>query len=660
MTATEGKYNTLSLAPYRRLFPPARVVDITVKKSADVSDTVAFIPEIISQTRWQVKDFVETELRGMSTEDALIKLWYWVKCHIPYAPDQRGKEQVKTPRRTVHDAWQGKGSDCDDMTTFVSCCASWLGGIKEIIHTISKYGGSGWQHIYPTVILRNGKRIIMDCVTDAYNYEKPPTQREEHIMDLELLDGIDDWNELGKLNLKSVVQNVTSAVKTAASNAGNAIQTAVKKTGEAIKDKADDILHAVNKVNPATVLLRNGVLAAMKVNMMNVAGRLRWAYLSDANVAKSGIDKGKHDKLKSIMAKLEDIFHGAGGEPKNLKAAILEGKGNKDHSVAGLDTLSIYSPLSEVLGPEIYHEEYASVQGLGELGEVATATSMAAATGAIATIAALIKQIGNLFPKGTPGAADFDAGDSETPDAPGTPSTASILTTISSAVNTVKQVLPVVPGKPVVPPPTHGPVYVTKELPALVAPAKTGVSLTQQRNGAVPAAPAVTTQFSPQTLPVQDENTQVFVKPTVAPPQNFVPMPDDAVKPATNTDDKKPAAKPSWVLPLAIGGGILVLAGAGYMIYRASQKKKLKGHSSDAVDGTGDEMGYVLVEETSPSETPKKPETETSPLEGFVLVEETNPTQAPLKAESSPPEGFVLVEETSNEEPEQLTAVPLM
>ena len=43
------------------------------------------------------------------------------------------------------------------------------------------------------------------------------------------------------------------------------------------------MLNAVNKVNPATVLLRNGILASMKLNMRNVAARLRWSYLSHHN-----------------------------------------------------------------------------------------------------------------------------------------------------------------------------------------------------------------------------------------------------------------------------------------------------------------------------------------------------------------------------------------
>jgi hypothetical protein len=55
------------------------------------------------------------------------------------------------------------------------------------------------------------------------------------------------------------------------------------------------------------------------------------------------------------------------------------------------------TPLSELLGDEIYTSE---MQGLEGLGEPVTAASIAAATGAVATIAGLIKKIGDLFPKG--------------------------------------------------------------------------------------------------------------------------------------------------------------------------------------------------------------------------------------------------------------------
>lgn len=177
------------------------------------------------------------------------------------------------------------------------------------------------------------------------------------------------------------------------------------------------VLNTVNKVNPATVLLRNGVLAAMKLNVKNVAKRLRWSYLTSQQAAQKGIDSAKFQRLVATREKLEKIFYGAGGNPQNLKKAMLGGKGNTDKAVAGLDGFSVagieymsaYTALPQLLGPEIYYSENVEgFEGLGQLGEPITLASVGAAMGVLAGIVAALKQIGDIFPKKTKGSEDFD------------------------------------------------------------------------------------------------------------------------------------------------------------------------------------------------------------------------------------------------------------
>ncbi len=203
-------------------------------------------------------------------------------------------------------------------------------------------------------------------------------------MDLEYLSGLDDPDfsgEMGKIQL-------FKKKKAAPGNQG----TSTKKPGFLKK-----ALNVVNKVNPATVLLRNGLLASMKLNLMNVASRLKYAYLSDAEAQKRGIDMAKFQKLKTVKTKLESIFFGAGGKPENLRSAILTGKGNKNQEVKGLGNINQLTPLSELLGREIFLSE--NEESLGELGEPVTAATITASSGALAIIAGLLKSIGNIFPK---------------------------------------------------------------------------------------------------------------------------------------------------------------------------------------------------------------------------------------------------------------------
>src|SRR5688572_1106720 len=104
----KNKVKILSLAPYRHLFPNALGVDKTIEPNAGVSHTVAFIPKVVVQCAWQVEKYVAQELKHLPLYEACNKLWHFVRYHIKWVKDQHLKEQVRSPRRLIHD---GKG-DC--------------------------------------------------------------------------------------------------------------------------------------------------------------------------------------------------------------------------------------------------------------------------------------------------------------------------------------------------------------------------------------------------------------------------------------------------------------------------------------------------------------------------------------------------------------------
>jgi hypothetical protein len=161
-------------------------------------------------------------------------------------------------------------------------------------------------------------------------------------------------------------------------------------------------VHLVNRVtNPGTILLRNGFLLAMKENILNVAKRLRYAYLTDQQATALNMDISALNKLRKIKDKAESIYYTAGGKKENLKAAILKGRGNRDKKV----------PLSGLTGlGAIYadDQEYNIVNGLGDLGVVAT-TAIATAMTVITTLAGALKGVKGLFKSGTPGAKEMDS-----------------------------------------------------------------------------------------------------------------------------------------------------------------------------------------------------------------------------------------------------------
>lgn len=436
-----------SLSPYRHLFPAAMGVDTTIKRGAGVSDTVKFMPKAASLSRWQVKAYVAAELKHLPFHEACKKLWYFVKEHIGYERDdpkrdedneiRETKEQIRSPRRLISDA---KG-DCDCMTNFVNACMLEYGVNGEIINRITAYDGNdNFQHIYSLIPDGKGSYIIMDCVWTAFNTEKKYSKKEDHKMELQFLDGLDssdnyglfkkyasiDARDMDRANFgmeeigRIIKQRRSSGAANSGQNSGGQKSGGLfrKKTPEQRQatqqrlrkavGKGKGFANKMNKINPATALLRAGILASMKLNVLNVAKSLRWGYASLEHAAKRGMDTRKHPHLVKILKKVQDIFYVAGGKPENLRLAMLNGKGNRGQEVAGLNERMA---LSELLGyaykDELVYgmegfEGFGSLEGVvngGEgLGEPATGAALAAASALMGTLAALIKQIGVLFP----------------------------------------------------------------------------------------------------------------------------------------------------------------------------------------------------------------------------------------------------------------------
>lgn len=431
---------------YDSLFEKAPGQFYTVKKDAGLSDTIDLIPKVVRKTYPQTFK-ISQKLKGSNIFQTCKNIWHFVYEHIQYRKDKQGYEQIRSPRRTWHDKTQGV--DCDCYSVFISSILTNL-GIPHILR-ITKYNEDYFQHIYPIVPF-GGRYITIDCVTDRFDYEVPYSEKKDYPMELQFLDGIPDYDgvsDLGKLFKKKNKTASTPSgsapakkkglfsklkVKKAPTPGGSSApkkkkKGLFKKIGGAVKKiNVKKIVSKINKINPAAIAVRNGILAAMKLNVSNVAKRLRWSYLTKEQAASKGIDEALFDRLLKTRNKLEKIFEIGGGKLSNLKKAILGGKGNKDKKVtlSGIDGLGmlpydesnltgIYSPLEQVLGPDIYYSENVeglngldAIDGLGQLGEPVTIATVGAAMGVISGIISQLKQIGNIFKGKTEGSEDFD------------------------------------------------------------------------------------------------------------------------------------------------------------------------------------------------------------------------------------------------------------
>ncbi len=424
------KRNIASGEAFDALFIKPLFLDPVIKRGATVNDTVRFIPKVVRETLFQTSKLAQT-LKGKDTFDTCRNIWAFVYRYIAYKKDEEGKEQVRSPARTWNDRKQGV--DCDCYTVFISSILSNL-KIKHKLR-ITKYKQDHFQHIYPIVPNGEGKYITVDCVVDQFNYEEPYSEKQDTNMDLEYLNGIPSTNnvdvqdlmgweelqgDLGKLKiLKKNNPSSGGGSKPIFKKLGAKIapppgtQNTTTKKGK-LKNAIHKGLHVTNRINPATALLREGVLLSMKLNLFKVAEQLKYSYLTDEQAKAKEVDMAKFAKLKEVRAKMEKIFYDAGGKPENLKKAILTGKGNANHDVSGLgyivddmSGLDENASAQELLGTDIYYDE-----NLSGLGVVATAASVTAATGVIGAIAGLLKSIGSIFPKKKVAAKPTESGSS--------------------------------------------------------------------------------------------------------------------------------------------------------------------------------------------------------------------------------------------------------
>ena len=421
----------------------------------------------VPKTLWQTQE-IAGKLQGRTLEETCSNIWHFVYGHIQYKRDKDGVEQVRSPRRTW---WERvTGVDCDCYTEFISSILLNL----NIPHKarITKYPKRypevpRWQHIYP-IVPKDGNLnrdfsdrdsyIVLDCVKDEFDSEQSFLERKDYNMRLDYLDGVEDEGseieestdpyelmgtdeypepdsvdfadlaaiyddeELGSI-FKKIGKAVSKAAKTVAKPVAKVVVKPVAKVAKAVAkpvgkvvkkvaDKVGDGIRLINRfANPATILLRNGFLLAMKINLFNVAGKLRYGYLSDAQAQERNMNMDAVNKVRKVKDRAETIYWQAGGKRENLKKAILNGKGNKKNKVVLSGLFGLSDEYADIEEYQIIHSDPDDLHGLGEL---ASGTALAAATSAVGAIAAALKQIKGLF---NHGGAEEEAFQSETDNA---------------------------------------------------------------------------------------------------------------------------------------------------------------------------------------------------------------------------------------------------
>lgn len=127
----------------------------------------------------------------------------------------------------------------------------------------------------------------------------------------------------------------------------------IKKVGSGVKK----VVKAVVRFNPATIIIRNAILLTLKLNLFNLSGRFIYGYLTQGQAQAQNLDLNEWRKLVNAKNKAEGFFTKIGGKKDKFRSAIVKGKAAKKTGLR--------------------------LNGIEELGAVATATGTAAASGFI-------------------------------------------------------------------------------------------------------------------------------------------------------------------------------------------------------------------------------------------------------------------------------------
>ncbi|SFC80986.1 hypothetical protein SAMN05421780_11051 [Flexibacter flexilis DSM 6793] len=356
---------------FDQFFGPAEDVVIThVKEGLTTSKTVDYMKDIIYRTLYQTERIAPV-LQGKNLYETCQNIWTFLFHYVQYQEDKKGVEQVRRP----YAMWRDRitGVDCDCYTTFISSVLTNL----RIPHYIRRSNNlnavqidkkNDYQHIY--VVVPDGRKtIIIDPVCHEFNKEYDYYDIDDTYMaELQELGGLPNTNTLGcpgnpdcgcnqPQQMNGWISDAANAVGSGISNAANAVGSGVtqvvnqigntaagqlfrnvrdevrdgiKFTIKEFTDGAGKVIRLVNRyTNPATITVRNGVLAAMKVDLFNFAERAKWGYLTKEQAMSKGLSADSWDKAKNALDFLEEKFWQMGGKRHNLKKAILNGKGNK-------------------------------------------------------------------------------------------------------------------------------------------------------------------------------------------------------------------------------------------------------------------------------------------------------------------------------------------
>ena len=171
---------------YDKYFPKALGTKVLAKANGSVQDTVDLMKQMVKdyshQTDKIAAHLAVREDGRLNIRKTAQAVWQFVFDYIKY--NYEVGEQLQTPAHTWYQAQvlarqnptKTNSADCDCMAIFSACCFHSLG--IPCSFRIAGYRNplgfsNGYQHVY-VVVHDNGNDILVDPVTNRFDYEKEP------------------------------------------------------------------------------------------------------------------------------------------------------------------------------------------------------------------------------------------------------------------------------------------------------------------------------------------------------------------------------------------------------------------------------------------------------------------------------------------------------
>ena len=330
----------------------------------DLEFTLSEIVRVVNEHYRNVADFA----RQFDTGDLYLtaqKIYDWVKHNIRYKRDDYGKEQIRTPERTLSD----RAGDCEDLSILIASLLKAL-GYKPFFYVVSF--GNGWQHIFVGV-----QDIILDAVHDTFNQFPPgitdsfivslsgviPPQAKEQMqgIDVQVLEGPDIWNDLGSLivdyddDLNPIfdeddIDDAEAYVDALSGISGledlGRLRLRLfhrrnrpkpnKPVGRRYR-KSHKVGNYIKRYGFAPT--RAAYLAFLKLDLFHQAAKLYLGLMPWSKAQKTGISHDMYNRIRSVIANLEKRWQKAGGNVQSLRKAIIHGGKSKVQKTFGISGL---------------------------------------------------------------------------------------------------------------------------------------------------------------------------------------------------------------------------------------------------------------------------------------------------------------------------------